>query len=179
MDIANRNVLTDERNQIIGNAEVLRAAVSSDGQWLATVEAWTNLSIGFRDLKLKFWHYNSTISNYELNTEVLVPHFGMVKAMKFQPGQLGRDSPCLVTLGEDHKFKIWRLTDDTDIYKQKDAWTCEAAGDFRGLTPRALSFSEDGSLLAIAFDNIITLWDPLTVNLSKTLSHLLIDQPIE
>lgn len=179
MDIANRNVLTDERNQIIGNAEVLRSAVSSDGQWLATVEAWSNLSIGFRDLKLKFWRHNATLSNYELNTEVDVPHFGMVTAMRFQPGQLGRESPCLVTIGEDFKFKIWRLVDDTDIYRKKDAWTCEAAGEFRNLKPSTVSFSEDGSLLAIAFENIITLWDPMTTNLNKTLSHILIDKTIE
>nr|CAH0107431.1 unnamed protein product [Daphnia galeata] len=32
MDIANRNILTDERNTVIGNAEVLRVALSPTGE---------------------------------------------------------------------------------------------------------------------------------------------------
>ncbi|XP_046645144.1 WD repeat-containing protein 75-like [Daphnia pulicaria] len=78
MDIANRNVLTDERNTIIGNAEVLRVAVSP-------------------------------------------------------------------------------------------------TGDFRKMMPTAASFSEDGSLLAIAFQDTVTSWDPMTINLNTTLSHNLIE----
>lgn len=179
MDIANRNVLTDERNQIIGNAEVLRVAVSSNGEWLATLEVWSNISAGYHDMKLKFWYYNAVQSNYELNTDVMIPHNDRVTALVFQPGLLGNENPCLVSIGRDHKFKIWRLVDDTDIYRQKEAWTCDVAGDFRKLMPTALSFSDDGSLLAIAFQETVTLWDPMTATLSTTLSHPMIDQHIK
>ena len=189
MDIANRNVLTDERNQVIGNAEVLRVAVSSGGDWLATLEIWTNMAtvaaaattVNCHDMKLKFWRYDAAQSNYELNTEVMMPHQDRVTALAFQPGLPGADRdgpPCLVSIGRDCKFKIWRLVDDTDIYRQKEAWTCDVAGDFRQWTPTSVSFSEDGSLLAISFGNTVTLWDPMTSTLSTTLSHTLIDQEI-
>lgn len=172
-------MLTDERNRVIGNAEVLRVAVSSNGEWLSTLEVWSNMSAGYHDMKLKFWRYDATQSNYELNTDVTMPHHDRVTAMAFQPGLLGSEWPCLVSLGRDLKFKIWRLVDDTDIYRQKESWTCDIAGDFRKLMPTALSFSEDGSLLAIAFQETVTLWDPMTSNLNTTLTHTLVEQPIE
>ncbi len=179
MDIANRNVLTDERNTVIGNAEVLRVAVSPTGEWLATLEVWSNMSAGYHDMNLKFWRYDAVQANYELNTDVTMPHHDRVTSLAFQPGLLGTEWPCLVSIGRDLKFKIWRLVDDTDIYRQKESWTCDVAGDFRKMMPTATSFSEDGSLLAIAFQDTVTLWDPMTVNLNTTLSHNLIEEPIE
>jgi NET1-associated nuclear protein 1 (U3 small nucleolar RNA-associated protein 17) len=47
------------------------------------------------------------------------------------------------------------------------------------MMPTAASFSEDGSLLAIAFQDTVTLWDPMTINLNTTLSHNLIEESIE
>jgi len=179
LDIANRNILTNERNQVIGNSEVLLAAVSSDGQWLATFESWSNKSIGYLDVHLKFWHYNAAINNFELNTTVATPHNGDVTAIAFQPGVLGQEWPGLVSISHDYKFKIWRLVDDTDIYRKKDAWTCDIAGDFRQKKPSALSFSEDGSVLAVAFQDTVTLWNPTTASFNTTLSHLILDEPIK
>ncbi|XP_046642044.1 WD repeat-containing protein 75-like [Daphnia pulicaria] len=134
MDIANRNVLTDERNTIIGNAEVLRVAVSPTG---------------YHDMNLKFWRYDAVQANYELNTDVTMPHHDRITSLAFQPGLLGTEYPCL--------------------------WTCDVAGDFRKMMPTAASFSEDGSLLAIAFQDTVTSWDPMTINLNTTLSHNLIE----
>jgi hypothetical protein len=73
MDIANRNILTDERNTVIGNAEVLRVALSPTGEWLATLEVWSNMSAGYHDMNLKFWRYDAERANYELNTTSLCP----------------------------------------------------------------------------------------------------------
>ncbi|EFX78840.1 hypothetical protein DAPPUDRAFT_305112 [Daphnia pulex] len=179
MDIANRNVLTDERNTVIGNAEVFRVAVSPTGEWLATLEVWSNMSVGYHDMNLKFWRYDAVQANYELNTDVTMPHHDRITSLAFQPGLLGTEYPCLVSIGRDLKFKIWRLVDDTDIYRQKESWTCDVAGDFRKMMPTATSFSEDGSLLAIAFQDTVTLWDPMTINLNTTLSHNLIEESIE
>ncbi len=53
------------------------------------------------------------------------------------------------------------------------------SGDFRQQTPTAVSFSEDGSLLAISFDDTVTLWDPTSSNLKATLAHSLVDQHIQ
>ena len=182
MDVANRNVLTNERFQLIGNAEILRAAVSSDGEWLATLESWSNAETNYRDTRLKFWRFNIIQSNYELNTDVLMPHEGGgVVSLAFQPGSVGLDWPCLVSLGRtDGKFKLWQLAGEGgDASLKRTFWTCQIAGDFRKMMPTAQSFSEDGSLLAIAFERTVTLWDPMTTSLNSTLAHSLIDSPIE
>ena len=163
MDVANRNVLTNERFQLIGNAVILRAAVSSDGEWLATLESWSNAEANYRDTRLKFWRFNIIQSNYELNTDVLMPHEGGgVVSLAFQPGSVGLDWPCLVSLGRtDGKFKLWQLAGEGgDASLKRTFWTCQIAGDFRKMMPTAQSFSEDGSLLAIAFERTVTLWDP-------------------
>ena len=69
-------------------------------------------------MQLKLWQFNSALTNYELNTNVSMPHSDGVLALAFQPGLLGQQSPCLVSIGLDSKFKIWRLVDDTDIYRE-------------------------------------------------------------
>ena len=102
----------------MGNTEILRAALSSDGEWLATVESWSHKLVGYQDTQLKFWQYKASFNNYELNTVVAMPHAGDVTAIEFQPGVLGQQSPCLVSISLDYKFKIWRLVDDTDIYRK-------------------------------------------------------------
>ena len=89
MDIANRNILTDERNTVIGNAEVLRVALSPTGEWLATLEVWSNMSAGYHDMNLKFWRFNAERANYELNTDVTMPHHDSVPSLLFCWAQSG------------------------------------------------------------------------------------------
>lgn len=136
------------------------------------------MSVGFIDMKLKIWKFEPSHKNYILNTEVATPHNGRITALAFQPGFLGNEWPCLVSIGQDLKFKMWRLAEDADGNRRK-TWTCDVAGDFRNLMPTALSFSEDGSLLAIAFQDIVTLWDPSVASVSATLAHPAVQEPIE
>ena len=96
----------------------MRASVSPDGTWLSTVEMWSSKIHGLQDINLKFWCWNVVKSNYELNTNVVMPHREQVIDLAFQTGALGQQSPCLVSIGKDDQFKIWRLEDDTDIYRK-------------------------------------------------------------
>ena len=47
-------------------------------------------------------------------------------------------------------------------------WNCTFVGSYRSLQPKDACFSEDGSLLAVAFCQIITIWDPDTNELKRT-----------
>ena len=85
---------------------------------MATLEIWSNNVVGYKDMQLKMWQFNATLSNYELNTSVAMPHHAEVLALAFQPGAAAQQWPCLVSIGLDAKFKIWRLVDDTDIYRK-------------------------------------------------------------
>ena len=139
MDVANRNVLTNERFQLIGNAVILRAAVSSDGEWLATLESWSNAQANYRDTRLKFWRFNIIQSYYELNTDALMPHEGGgVVSLAFHTGSVGLDWPCLVSVGRtDGMLKLWQLVGESgNASLRRTFWTCQIAGDFRKMMPR-------------------------------------------
>ena len=48
-------------------------------------------------------------------------------------------------------------------------WSCDFVGSYHGLQPTRGSFSADGSLLAVSFSEVITLWSPDTWELLSTL----------
>jgi NET1-associated nuclear protein 1 (U3 small nucleolar RNA-associated protein 17) len=60
----------------------------------------------------------------------------------------------------------------------KYRWSVEAAASYRSLEPRASCFSSDGSLLAIAYQHIITLWNPNSNTLLSTLTYPPDHEPI-
>jgi NET1-associated nuclear protein 1 (U3 small nucleolar RNA-associated protein 17) len=49
-------------------------------------------------------------------------------------------------------------------------WACRSVGFFRDLRATAAAFSTDGSILAVAYEHIITLWNPTTNSLISTLT---------
>ena len=50
-------------------------------------------------------------------------------------------------------------------------WSCESVGFYRNQPAGKADFSEDGSVLAVIFGSVVTLWDPETNALRTTLSH--------
>jgi len=117
----------------------------------------------FKSLSLKL--------SYELNTRVQSPHKKAVSALLFQPGKRG---DVAVSLSFDGRFKIWTRT---VISEQKGAegrvtsWSCRATGFYRDYMPHDAVFSEDGSILAVSYGQIITLWNPLDNALKMTLCN--------
>jgi len=43
---------------------------------------------------------------------------------------------------------------------KKLSWSCTSVGFYRQKPAGDVAFSEDGSVLAVAFKDVITLWDP-------------------
>jgi len=43
---------------------------------------------------------------------------------------------------------------------KKLSWNCTSVGFYRQKPAGDVAFSEDGSVLAVAFNDVITLWDP-------------------
>ena len=54
--------------------------------------------------------------------------------------------------------------------KRALVWACESMGFYRSLPVGDLSFSMDGSLLAIAFSSTLTVWEPETNELKCSLT---------
>jgi len=97
-----------------------------------------------------------------LNTRVDNPHGAhKVTALVFHPRL-----PVVISVGQDQRFKVWQ-------YGEADggAWYCRGIGLYRDYLCRGAALSEDGSVLAVAYGQVITLWDPFTLRLQATLVH--------
>ncbi|GLH12261.1 Uncharacterized protein GBIM_17005 [Gryllus bimaculatus] len=170
LDVVGRNYLTQERSKKIQNTDVVKFAFNSDGSWLASVEFCEGEEKVPQELRLKFWEYNKVSQKYVLNTCVENPHRGAVKAIQFRPSANNENLMC-VTAGEDFKFRTWSLQESTSIYRKGLVWNSENVGFYRNIPIGDLSFSSDGSLMAIAFGPTLTVWVPGSNQLKCSLTR--------
>jgi len=126
-----------------------RIAVSEDGSQLATLDCqWSTLP----RITLRFWVFDPAIDNYVLNTQVDLPHSGGVASLSFQPSS--STSPLLLSVGRDCRAKLWGRS-----ATPSSSWTCVSSLQLRGLETTAGDWSDDGTLVAVAFEHLVTLWD--------------------
>ena len=91
-----------------------------------------------------------------------MPHSGGVLSLSFQPNS--STSPLLLSVGRDCRAKLWGKSSATS-----SSWTCVSSLQLRGLEASGGDWSEDGSVLGIAFQHLVTLWDTSS-RLRSTLS---------
>ncbi|XP_050373389.1 uncharacterized protein LOC126791037 isoform X2 [Argentina anserina] len=134
-------------------------SLSGDGSMMSTVEV--NLpEDGIGGLVcLKFWASESQNKKFNLSTIVYEPHRDAgISALAFHPTR-----QMVVSSSYGGDFKIWISSDE--IQQRKDAlqhsgWMCHAVGSYKKRPMTAAAFSADGSVLAVAAETVITLWDP-------------------
>ncbi|XP_048245005.1 WD repeat-containing protein 75-like [Haliotis rufescens] len=172
LDIVRQNYISSENlEQPLTVTQITKAAIDERGDWLATYELWDDGEMS-PEMQLKFWHYDEKKQSYEMNTVVDRPHDKALCSLTFRPYNSSIRSmlPLVVSGGQDCRFKLWTLVDDTDIYRFNSKWTCDSVGFYREMDTGATAFAEDGSLLAVVFGSTITLWDPDTNVLRTTFS---------
>lgn len=173
LDIVGRNIMSQERNTVVINPDVDKAALDHRGTWLATVESRDDGET-MPEIRLKFWNFELTTQKFTLNTSVFLPHYKKINCIKFRPPTIKQkscDLPMAVTTSDDKHFKLWVLNKVKDGDKDVSNWACESMGYYRDMYPGDASFSEDGSLLAVAFGHVATLWMPDTTTLNASLSQ--------
>ena len=84
-------------------------------------------------------------------------------SLSFQPNS-PTSSPLLLSVGRDCRAKLWDKSSTSS-----SSWTCVSALQLRGLEASGGDWSEDGSVLGIAFEHFVTLWDTSS-RLRSTLS---------
>ncbi|XP_057765313.1 uncharacterized protein LOC130986058 [Salvia miltiorrhiza] len=151
-----------ERNHQPGDeitVKVNLVALSRDGSTMSTVE--TRLpEEGIGSLvTLKFWSCNSQKKQFSLSTVIYEPHRDAgISCIAFRPtGHMAVSS----SYGGD--FKVWVHRHEftpKDETVQRSSWTCHAVGSYKKKPMTTAAFSSDGSVLAVAADKVITLWDP-------------------
>ncbi|KAL8461980.1 hypothetical protein ACS0TY_033171 [Phlomoides rotata] len=134
-------------------------ALSRDGSTMSTVE--TRLpEEGIGSLvTLKFWARGSQSKQFNLSTVIYEPHREAgISSIAVRPtGHMAVSS----SYGGD--FKVWvnrHGTPPKDETHQNAGWTCHAVGSYKKKPMTSAAFSSDGSVLAVAAEKVITLWDP-------------------
>jgi len=161
LDVARQNYLNKERNKVPLNSEVERIAISEDGMYMITVDCcWTVVS----KILLKFWHFSQATQQFVLNTQVACPHENGVDDILFRPlSNSDNDQVTALIVGRDKIAKLWTLNEE------ESSWSCQYAFQFRNLNCHTAAWSCDGSVLAIAFNHIVALFDK-TARLRTTLT---------
>ncbi|XP_075790283.1 WD repeat-containing protein 75 [Pelodiscus sinensis] len=155
----------------LNQVELVKAAFSTRGSWLATVEQREEKETEL-ELQMKLWNYDEQTQSFTLNTRINMPHEGHVTALCFRDtDELEDRTPTLVTAGKDGRFKVWVLENDSDAEKPSMGWSCDFVGSYHNYPANTCCFSEDGSLLAVSFERTVTVWDSDTWDLKCTFCH--------
>ncbi|XP_014242300.1 WD repeat-containing protein 75 [Cimex lectularius] len=178
IDVTMHNYLTQERNKLIVNTEVIKCALSDDGVWLATVEMREDKDVA-TEIRMKLWQYLLAKKCFSLNSSIELPHEVSLNALIFKPGlnlltQNDSDQPLdymVVTTGGDKKARIWAPNPLDSVYRKGVIWECINTCHYREMDCGPCSFSYDGSLLAVAFGTSLTLWDVDNIALKESLSR--------
>ncbi|KAM9851318.1 WD repeat-containing protein 75 [Aulostomus maculatus] len=148
--------------------EVVKAAFDSSGNWLATVEERQQEDT---ELNLKLWAFDEQTQSFVLNTTISAPHEARITAMCFCCAADSRTT-MLVSTSKDGHFKAWQQTTAAaDPDDEGPSWLCDFVGAYHGLVPDRCCFSADGSLLAVSFQEVVTVWSPASWELLTTLSQ--------
>uniref|UniRef100_A0A3Q2XBL4 WD repeat domain 75 n=1 Tax=Hippocampus comes TaxID=109280 RepID=A0A3Q2XBL4_HIPCM len=151
--------------------EVVKAAFDSSGERLATVEERKPKAAEL-ELSLKLWTFDQQTQSFVLDTTISAPHEGGITAMCFAPAAVDHRTATLVSASKDGHFKAWQQTvSPTQTGDEGPSWECDFVGSYHSLAPQCCCFSADGSLLAIGFQEVVTLWSPATWELLTTLSQ--------
>ncbi|CAN8271144.1 unnamed protein product [Cochlearia groenlandica] len=148
-----------ERNHQPGDeitVVVTAVALSLDGSVMSTTEVkLAEDGIGGL-VSLKFWASEPDNKTFTLSTIVYEPHRDAgVSAIAFHPT---RSMAVSTSLGGD--FKIWVCNSDKNQTVKNTSWICHAVGSYKKKPMTAAAFSGDGTVLAVAAENVITLWNP-------------------
>uniref|UniRef100_A0A671T4V9 WD repeat-containing protein 75-like n=1 Tax=Sinocyclocheilus anshuiensis TaxID=1608454 RepID=A0A671T4V9_9TELE len=140
--------------------EVVKAAFDIKGSWLATVEERGQKSSDL-EFFLKLWAFDERTQSFVLNTTITAAHTDRIISMCFSSSE---ETTMLVTTAEDGQFKAWCQGADDQNF-----WSCDFVGSYHNLKPTNCSFSADSSLLAVSFQEVITIWSPETWEMLTTL----------
>ncbi|RLN94464.1 hypothetical protein BBJ28_00005388 [Nothophytophthora sp. Chile5] len=160
--LSERNQVTRTEDEVLPSLQASHTCFSSRGDDLVTLHASTTATSG-EDQALRFWT-RRVDGSFFVNTAVDAPHsLAQVTSVAFSPSPAG---DCVVTADALGDFKVWQKTASV---AGGTAWHCQSVVRFRDEPVTAVAFARDGSLLAVAYGNKLTLWDVATHALRRVL----------
>lgn len=132
--------------------DVKHVCMAPDGESMATVDVLQQ-SADKQDV-LRFWQRDERSDQLEMIGRLESPHGrgGFVTDLCFHP-----TLPVLATASCSGTVKLWRLV--STGYKPKPCtWRCENVLSYKEQKCTSLSFSADGSMLAVGAGSTVVLW---------------------
>ncbi|KAJ2993578.1 WD repeat-containing protein 75 [Globomyces sp. JEL0801] len=166
LNLSIRNTVVTAGRKPLMEPQLKKHVFSTKGDWLITVDEREAPEFP-QESFLKFWKFDETSQTYSINTRVDSPHKKAISGLAFCPSKPGEPLLCGTT-SLDGTFKLWELV-EAQNERENTRWICRSSGSYKNYVAKSIAFSEDGSTLAVAFGRIITLWDPSTTQLKKTL----------
>lgn len=132
------------------------------------------------ETSLKFWIFRRSSNKYSLNTLIDCPHGNdLVTSIAYHPFE-----DIVLTTSDVGEFKIWSLTErltskafssasaqkTTPFSADKYLWTCHSSGSYLDERCNAATFSSDGSVFAVAYGGLVTVWELKSLSLKTTLT---------
>ncbi|KAJ4485810.1 WD40 repeat-like protein [Lentinula aciculospora] len=150
-------------------SRVEHTVVSASGDWMASIDARAPNEDFQGEVYMKIWHWEQKTSLWTLNTRIDRPHgLHKVLALSFSPRPQDGQESYLVTTGGDGAVKTWRLRSDREKNREGEGfWTARSSFTFPSEIPSHVSWSPDGSLLAVTSGAYVSLYDALT-NIHRT-----------
>ncbi|KAJ7631055.1 WD40 repeat-like protein [Roridomyces roridus] len=167
LEVSPSNRVSRRDEKPLEPCRVEQAILSPSGDWLATIDAREGDEDLHGESYLKIWWWDRKAGFWILNTRVDRPH-GLQKVtdVAFSPGSEGHPL-FLATAGGDGNAKTWRLHVAKDA---EDFWVARSSFNFQNEIPSHVSWSPDGSLLAVTLPHRTVLFDPSTNLVRHTLA---------
>ncbi|GMF36533.1 unnamed protein product [Phytophthora fragariaefolia] len=160
--LSERNQVTRTEDEVLPVLQASHSCFSSRGNALVTLHAPSVAKNG-EEQALRFWT-RRVDGSFFVNTAVDAPHGrALVTSVAFSPSSYG---DCVVTADEQGDFKVWKKNSNEG---GGFSWHCQSVVRFRDEPVTAVGFARDGSLLAVAYGNKLTLWDVATHSLRRVI----------
>ncbi|UZJ50992.1 hypothetical protein CBS101457_000312 [Exobasidium rhododendri] len=177
MEIVPSNRVSRPDDVPLEYSRVEKVCFSAKGEWMATTD-----SRGRGESSLKVWKWDAKVKAYSLNSRIDQPHKnGKVTSMSFCPSgvssssssssrQSSSPSPLLLTAGSDKQARTWRkISQDVKGGRKEEFWIARSAFDYRQLPILDSCWEPNGTLLALALDGFVTLWEPASNSLQQVI----------
>lgn len=169
-------------NKEIPNPHVDHFCLGSNGKGMAAT-VYRNVVLAnrhkFVEDTLRFY-WRNRFDKWTLETRVDLPHGDKVTHLAYHPSK-----DIVVSCGTDGKFRVWNRTlikEVAEVENKKKAaqetsqeehgrWVCRSVGHYKTSACTSCAFSPDGSLLAVGYDNMLTLWNPISNILLSEIYH--------
>ncbi|EIN13954.1 WD40 repeat-like protein [Punctularia strigosozonata HHB-11173 SS5] len=162
LEISPTNRVSRRDSEHILPSTVDSAVAAHSGEWLATIDRREGDESFHGEIYLKFWRWDGRLSAWTVNTRVDRPH-GLKRVVDMAFGPTGDH---LVTAGEDGQVKSWRIRELEDKNGHPEVfWFHRSTFTFRSMTPLHVSWSHDGSVLAVTYNVCVALYDPSSTGL--------------